>query len=353
MFRHNLLIVFRNFKRFKGTFLINIIGLSTGLACTLLIYLWVSGELNFDKFHAKDDRLYQIMENQQLEEGIKTTDGTTGALADALKQEMPEIEYVATVTPAAWFPKVTLTHNEKSIRGTGQFAGADFFNIFSYELTQGNKDQVLADKKSIVISEELAKRMFGTTENVVGKPIKWQWQAFAEEYLVSGVFKSNPNSSAQFDYLLPFAWLKERFTFLMEWGNYGPNTFVVLKPGSSAEQFNAKLAGFMKKKLPETNRTLFAAKYSDNYLYGKYENGVQAGGRIEYVKLFSIIAIFILVIACVNFMNLSTAKASQRMKEVGLKKTLGATRKSLIFQYFAESLLIAFISLILAVIMVL
>lgn len=353
MFRHNLLIIYRNFKRFKSTFFINIIGLSTGLACTLLIYLWVKDELKFDKFHEKDAQLFQVMENQKLESGIKTTDGTSGALAEALVAEMPEVEYAATVTPTSWFPKVTLTHNEKSIRGAGQFASADFFNIFSYKLVEGNRDQVLANKTSIVISEDLAKKLFNTTKNVVGKPIRWQWQNFSEEYLVSGVFKTVPNSSMQFDYVLPFLWLKEKFAFLMEWGNYGPNTFVVVKKGASVAQLDTKVNAFMKKKITEPTRSLFLKQFSENYLYGKYENGVQAGGRIEYVNLFSIIAIFILVIACVNFMNLSTAKASKKLKEVGLKKTLGATKQSLIFQYFGESMLIAFMGLIIAVIMVL
>jgi putative ABC transport system permease protein len=355
MFRHNLLIIYRNFKKFKTTFFINIVGLSTGLGCTLLIFLWVNDELSINKFHEKDKQLYQVMENQHLEGGIKTTDGTAGVLAESIAKDMPEVEYAATVTPTSWFPKVTLSDKEKdkSIRAGGQFVSPDFFNIFSYPLVQGNKTDALADKKSIVISVDLAKKLFNTTDNVVGRTISWKYQDLDEEYKVSGIFKSNPASSSQFDFLLPFVWLKEKYPFLAEWGNYGPNTFVVLKKGVSVDQLNKKLAGYMNNKITESNRSLFLTRYSDTYLHNKYENGVRVGGRIQYVRLFSIIAIFILLIACINFMNLSTAKASTKLKEVGLKKTLGASRYSLILQYFSESILLAFISLIFSVILVL
>jgi ABC-type antimicrobial peptide transport system permease subunit len=351
--QHNLLIIYRNFKRFKTTFYINIIGLSTGLACTLLIYLWVNDEMQVDKFHEKDSRLYQVMENQQLEDGIKTSDATSGVLAESLIKDIPEIEYAATVTPVSWFPKVTLSYDEKNIRAAGEFTTPDFFNIFTYKLIEGNRNQVLSDNKSIVISETMAKKLFNTTANVVGKTISWKWQNFNIQYQISGIFQSNPLSSSQFDFLLPFAWMKDNFPFLIEWGNYGPNTFVVVRNGADINQLNKKLAVYMKGKLPEANRILFAKRFSDLYLHGKFENGVEAGGRIEYVKLFSIIAIIILVIACANFMNLSTAKASKRMKEVGLKKTIGATRTSLILQYFGESVLLSYISLIVAIVLVL
>lgn len=319
----------------------------------MLIYLWVTDEMQVDKFHEKDNRLYQVMENQQLEDGIKTSDATSGALAGSLIIEVPEIEYAATVTPVSWFPKVTLSYDEKNIRASGEFVTPDFFNIFTYKLIEGNKNQVLSDKKSIVISEAMARKLFNTTENVVGKAISWKWQNYNVQYQISGIFQSNPLSSSQFDFLLPFAWMKDNFPFLVEWGNYGPNTFVVVKNGANINQLNKKLAVYMKSKLPGENRTLFAKRFSDLYLHGKFENGVAAGGRIQYVKLFSIIAIIILVIACANFMNLSTAKASKRMKEVGLKKTIGATRSSLIFQYFGESVFLSYISLFVAVILVL
>src|SRR5215831_944131 len=140
MFRHNLLIIYRNFKKFKTTFFINIIGLSTGLACTLLIYLWVNDELGINRFNEKDKQLYEVMENQHLDGGIKTTDGTSGILAESIAKDIPEIEYAATVTPTSWFPKATLLNQErdKNIRAAGQFVSSDFFDIFTYPLIQGS-----------------------------------------------------------------------------------------------------------------------------------------------------------------------------------------------------------------------
>lgn len=139
---------------------------------------------------------------------------------------------------------------------------------------------------------------------------------------------------------------------MTNWGNSGPNTFVVLQEGTNIAEFTDKIAGFIKTKSEDTHRSLFLIKYSDNYLYGNFENGVQSGGRIEYVTLFSIIAIFILIIACINFMNLSTAKASRRIKEVGIKKAIGARRTTLIFQYLGESMFMTFLSLAVAILMV-
>src|SRR3990170_2247513 len=186
MFRHNLLLIFRNFKRFKSTFLINLIGLSTGLTCTLLIYLWVSDELSVDKFHEKDSQLFQVMESQQHSGSIRSTHSTPWLLAEALAAEMPEIEFASVATPSYWFNNLTLTAGEKNTKGTGHYVGKDYFNIFSYELLQGNKNQVLSDKGSIVISEKVAMNLFNSTENILGKTIEFQHE---KEYIVSGIFK--------------------------------------------------------------------------------------------------------------------------------------------------------------------
>ncbi|MBC9913422.1 ABC transporter permease [Chitinophaga varians] len=355
MFRHNLLLIYRNFRRFKSTFAINLIGLSSGITCALLIYLWVHDELSFDKFHANDRQLYQVMENQHHEGDIMTTDGTAGLLAEALKAEMPEVEYAAAVTPTSWFPGfVVSARPEEKLKATGQFAGKDFFNIFSYGLIAGNKDQVLTDKNSMVISESLAHRLFGTTENIVGKSVEWQMEDQKRQVLVSGVFKDVPhNSSSQFDFVLPFETYKEINPEVIDWGNYGCKTYLVLKSGTDISRFNTKIAHAVdKRKDGNAYRTLFIAPYADGYLYGNYKNGVQAGGRIEYVKLFSIIAVFVLAIACINFINLSTAKATTRLKEVGVKKAVGADRKALIMQYMGESMAVSLIALMIAIILI-
>jgi len=350
MLRHNIVLTFRNFKRFKTTFLINLIGLSTGLACTLLIYLWVADELNMDQFHEKDSRLFQVMESQQFTGSIRVTNSTPWLLSEALEDEMPEIEYSAVATPTYWFLNQTISVNDNIIKANGKYASKDFFNIFSYDLLHGNENQVLSDKSSIVISQELALKLFNTTENVVGKTVEYQHD---QQYRISGIFKDFPSGCSEyFDFVLPVNILTDQRPEVTDWGNAGPQTFVVLKEGTKPDDLTKKISAFISTKIEEKHRSLFLTKYSDNYLYDNYENGVQAGGRIEYVRLFSIIAVFILIIACINFMNLSTAKASIRTKEVGLKKAMGAGRRTLITQYLAESMFMTFMAVAIAILMV-
>ncbi|MGB3781028.1 MAG: ABC transporter permease [Tunicatimonas sp.] len=354
MFRHTFLLIYRNFRRFRSTFYINLIGLSSGLACALLIFLWVNDELSVDKFHERDAQLYQVMENQNQADGITTQGGTPGLLAESLAEDMPEVEYAAAVAPAEWFGDITLSVGEKNVKALGQFAGRDFFTMFSYNLVQGEESQVLADKNAIVISESLAQRLFGTTEGVIGKTLDWHILQFSQPVIVSGIFSDIPtNSTMQLDFVLSFEAFKELNPGVLSWGNNGPHTFVVLREDTDVATFDEKIEHYLNGKYEEDDyRTLFTQPYSDGYLYGTYENGVQAGGRIEYVRLFSIIALFILVIACINFMNLSTAKASRRVKEVGIKKAVGASRATLITQYLSESFLMAFLSLLTAIVLV-
>ena len=356
MLRHNLLIIYRNIKRNKSTFFINLIGLSTGLACALLIYLWVNGELNMDKFNQKDSQLYQVMENAKQNNTIVTGSYTPDLLAETLAKEVPEVEYAAAVTPSFFFGKIPVSAQDKKFKAVGQFAGKDFFNIFSYHLIQGDKNQVLSAKNSVVISKQLAMKLYGTTQNVVGKSFDYELLQFKNQCVISGIFEDAPqNSSEQFDFVLSFgAWIDICNTIhrSIDWGNQAPYAYIILKKGTDIVQFNKKIYGFIKSKLSYSNVTLFARPYSSGYLYNKYENGKQAGGRIEYVRLFSIIAIFILLIACINFMNLSTAKASRRIKEVGIKKAVGAPRKALVIQYLGESIFMSLLSLILAMVLV-
>ena len=171
MFRHNLVIIFRGLSRFKRTFVINLVGLSVGLASALLIFLWVNDELSVDKFHEKDEKLYQIMTNIKGNGGWNTMVDTPGPLSQTLAEEMTEIEYAASVAPPNWrgFDGFILTVDKQNIKATGEYAGKDYFNIFSYGLIQGDAGQVLADKHSIVISDELAMKLFNSMQNAGGK----------------------------------------------------------------------------------------------------------------------------------------------------------------------------------------
>ncbi|MBT1699204.1 ABC transporter permease [Fulvivirgaceae bacterium PWU4] len=352
MIKHNLLLLYRNFRRFRGTFFINLIGLSTGLTCALLIWLWVSDELGVDKFHENDSQLFQVMINQNRPDGIVTTGEGPALLAEALQQEMPEIEYAVGASPIDNY--FTLSGDpEKHITALGQFADKDFFTIFSYPLLQGDKKKALTDKHAIVISETTAMALFGTTQNIIGRSVEWQAPHVKRQVTVTGIFKDLPvNSSNQFDFMLAYESYKELLGGGLHWGNLNAITYVQLQPGTDLAQFNNKIEGLVKRKAKDSNLTIFLKPYSENYLYGNYDNGKVAGGRIAYVRLFSLIAIFIVIIACINFMNLATAKASRRIREVGIKKAIGAARQTLILQYLAESMLMTFVSLALAIFMV-
>ncbi|WCT11071.1 ABC transporter permease [Mucilaginibacter jinjuensis] len=348
MIRNYLKIAWRNLVKDKQFTLLNVLGLSAGLACTLLIYLWVHDEVSYDKFFDKNDQIYQVMEhrkggNQQL------TDESSGLVSEVLKLQNPEVQYAAAIAPPDWFQKFTLSNGDKNIKAVGQYAGKDYFNIFSFKMLQGERGKVLNNKNGIVISDELAKKLFGTTDNAIGKPIKFQQDKY---FYVSGVFEKLPaHSSQQFDFTLSFDYLAEvpGQQWVKSWENGGPHNFVMLKKGTDIDAFNKKIASLVTKNSKDTARTTFVTRFSDNYLQNTFIHGSRVSGRAEYVKLFSLVAIFILVIACINFMNLSTAKASGRMKEVGIKKVVGAPRIQLIIQFLSESLLMAIFTMIIAI----
>jgi len=347
-------ITWRNLKKDRQFTILNLLGLSVGLACTLLIGLWVADELNMDKYNAKDARLYQVMANFKTDAGIKTGTHTAGILAPALKKEVPEIEQAVTVFPASWFnSKGTVTAGDKHLKADGQYAGKEYFDVFTCPFLAGDRDQLFASKQNVAISEQMAKNLFGTTENVIGKTIKWEEGEFSGDYFITGIFQHNPpNATEQFDLMFNFDLALERRDGLQKWGNSDPSTFVIVKKGTDIDQLNAKLYNFQQGRSKYEMSTLFLVRFSERYLHDQYENGVQTGGRITYVKLFSIIAAFILVIACINFMNLSTAKAAHRAKEVGIKKVVGAPRRSLILQYLGESVALSLMALALALLMV-
>lgn len=344
--KYYLRITLRNFLRHRVSSLVNLIGLTTGLTCAFFIYLWVQDELSVNQFHEKDDQLFQVMEFQTYSNEMFATQSTPGILAENLKLDFPDIKYAATTT---WVGKSLLSHNnDKYFKEEGFHVGEDYFNIFSYPLLAGNPDDVLKDKSSICISRNLAEKFFGDVSNAVGKTLRYESD---RDFIVTGVFENIPqNSTYRFDFVLPFEDFKDQNEWVKSWGNNGPRTYVIIDKGADPKQVTEKISGYVKSKNEDgdSNVDLFLKKYSDQYLYGKYTNGVQDGGRIEYVRLFSIIAIFILVIACINFMNLSTARASKRAHEVGVRKAIGADRKTLIRQFIGESLLITFFSMILA-----
>ncbi len=351
MLANHFKIAWRNLLKHKLYSGLNIAGLAVGLAVVMFIGLWVRDELRFDKFHEKDAQLYQVMARSPQQDGIAVGEGTPGILAEHLAKEMPEVEMATTMMPVHEFPKFTLLTPTKSVKAAVQFAGRDFFRMFSFPLVAGRPGQVLADPHSVVISQDLAANLYGSADGAVGKSLDWDFFGKKIPFRVTGVFGKVPaNSSLQFDFVLPYQfWVNEIEPSGKEWYNTGTYTYVALRQGTDVGRFNAKVAGYLDQKNPGSIFTLFVRPYSSAYLHGNYENGQPSGGRIEYVSLFTLIAGFILVIAAINFMNLTTAKASRRWKEVGIKKAVGSTRTGLIFQFLTEAVFIAFLSGVLAV----
>ena len=344
-------IAWRNLMKNRLFTILNLVGLSTGIAAVLFIFLWVKDERSMDRFHSNDSRLYQVLGSIKLVNGIFTQEFTPALTAISLAKDMPEVE-VATAVNELWGGGIVIAGN-KHIRASAKYIDNYFFSVFSYPLLAGTSSELFSNKQALLISDELAVKLFGTIQNAIGKAVEWKGEP--NRFIVSGVFVKPPvNSTMQFDVLFnmqlradknPDEW--------KDWANSNPVAYIVVKKRTDIERFNKKIHGYLQTKSQNAVLSLQAVKYSDHYLYNKFENGRQAGGRIEYVRLFSLIALFILIIACINFMNLSTAKAARRSKEIGIKKVAGAGRFTLILQYIGESMLMTLLSVSLAVVIVL
>ena len=352
MVKHNLLISFRGFLRHKSSFFINLLGLSSGLACVLFIYLWIQDEYRVDSFHKNSERLYQLMTHYQLNNGIQTWENSPGPAAEAILLDFPEVEQTTLSENSAFFkPKGIVSFNETHLPVSGSFVAENYFDFFTYPLVAGSPERALTHKQGIVISEKLARQLFYTVDAAIGKTLNWNSQFMDTTFQVTGVFADIPAASTeQFDVAVSYDWLIEDDEYADHWSGGYARTFVQLKEGVELEAFNQKIHTYMASKHRAwQSSTQFLQKYSDRYLHGRYEEGVLVGGRIDYVNLFSLVGLFILLIACINFMNLATPRASKKMKEIGVKKVIGATRKSLIAQFMTESFLLVIISIALAV----
>jgi ABC-type antimicrobial peptide transport system permease subunit len=353
MLRNNLTIAWRRLVKDRQFSLLNVLGLSAGLACAILIYCWTRDELDVDRYNRNDSRIVQVLLNSPSSDGhaVTTADYTPGYLAATLMNQFPEVEAASALVPNNWHDrKGVLRYGDRSLATTGVFVTASFFDIFSFPLVAGDRQQMLLDKNDILISTDLAGRLFGTTDSLIGKTLEWDPKGYAGSYRITGVFQKPPaNATLQFDLAFNYSLFLDKNPKLLDWRNNDPSTFVLLKKGANLDNFNAHIAGLIKNRNAGAKSGLYAQRYSDRYLHGVYENGHPSGGRIAYVRLFSLIGGFILVIAAINFMNLSTARAAGRIKEAGIKKVIGAKRSTLIVQYLAESLLLTAFAVLLAI----
>ena len=328
---HNILVSFRNFRRNKTAFFINLGSLTSGLVCALLIYLWIADEVSMDKFHENDKRIYYVTATYSRPVGTTVEDYTPSPLAEAMLAEFPEVERAVSMSPFRFTGAGIVSYEDKKIKSEGLFASKDLFKVFSYPI-------LLGDNSGTLISKSLAEKLFGSTEAAIGKIIDWD-NAFwlRGPFIVSGVFADVPkNSTSQFEIVFDYNKMIETDKYAAAWNGGYSQTILLLRAGVNIDEFNRKIAGFLIMKEPKNPGTLSVTRYSNRYL---------SGARIYYVRLFSLVAIFTLAIACINFVNLSTAQASKKKKEVGVKKTFGVWRGTLAAQFLGESVILAFMSL--------
>jgi len=351
MIKNFFLVTIRNMFRNKAFSIINILGLSLGMVCSLLIFLWVHDEQSMDTFNTNKN-IYGVYE--RMFSGGKVDAGyySPGLLAPELKRVMPQIKYAA----GFWLMEPSLFETgEKRQKMNGAYAGADFFNIFSYKLLRGKAATALSGPESITLSRKMAEDFFGSPGAAIGKTIRFN---HSKDFMVTAVFENVPaNSSNKFDYLVNWKYLMNTATWLNQWIYGVPKTFITLQPGANPQIVETRIKNFITPYLAgregEGFRLELGLQHFDKmYLYSNFSNGKPDGGRIEYVTLFSIIAIFILLIACINFMNLATARSVKRAKEVGIRKTVGAPRTGLIVQFIGEAMLLTFLGVVVALVVV-
>lgn len=350
MFKNLLTVAVRSFLRQKFYSIINLVGLASGLTCALFIYLWVNDELSKDKFHKDREKIFQIHSNIQVGDGeLLTWTNTPGPLAEDISEKSPEVELAVRVNGGR---SDLFQYGDKIFIESGCMADPDFFKLFSFNIVSGKPNTDSVDISSISISSQLALKLFGN-DDPIGKMVKVNNQT---DYVITAVFEDvGPQSSFKFDYVFPYEVYKKQRGDGFNWGNYDHPTYVKLFDASQAQQaiekINERRTAFAKAQGNTSSEVSFYMQpFTENYLNSNFENGKPAGGRIKYVRIFTVVAIFILGIACINFMNMATARAINRAKEVGVRKVVGAQRKSLILQFIGESMLISLLSMILAII---
>jgi putative ABC transport system permease protein len=352
MFKNYLKTTFRNIWKNKTYSLLNITGLAIGIAAAALIFLWVEDELTFNHSFANRDFIYRIMENHHNEGKINTSGSTPGPMAQAVKTDIPGIKNSGRLS---WGMDELLVLKDKSIKESGAYVDPSIITMLDPEFIFGKSDEVFHQLQSVVINETTAKKFFGD-ENPIGKTIKMDAnQGFSVDglYTVTGVFKDFPeNSSYKFQWMSPYVVFENKNDWMKPWDNNLTETLVELNPSTDPQVINKKLEGYLAAKtgVPSASCVLFSM--NDWNLRNQFTDGKPDGGNIKYVKLFSVIAAIILLIACINFMNLSTAQSEKRAREVGVRKVMGAGKNRLVVQFIAESLLMSFLAVILAVLIV-
>ncbi|WBL22288.1 ABC transporter permease [Zunongwangia sp. HRR-M8] len=344
MLKNYIKIAWRNIWKKKGYSALNIFGLALGITCASLILLWVEDEMSFDTIVTDQELVYSVPTNQ-VYEGQKRTffQATPGPLAAALKTEIPEITKAARLRNRDFL----FTVNSSSISSSGSYADPDIFDLFNLKFIEGNATDAFKMKESIVITKQVAQILFENPTNILGKVIRVNQQ---DNFKITGVVENLPvNTTYSFNWLVPF----ENFTYDKPWTQeYGSNfteTFVKLSPDADFKSVNEKVKHILPAKTGDEDTQAILHEAKNWHLRSDFKDGEVVGGRVEYVRLFSFIALIILVIACINFMNLATARSEKRANEVGVRKTLGSNKQQLIFQFITEALMIAIFAVLLSI----
>lgn len=347
MLRNQIKIAWRNLWNNKVFGIINITGLTIGITACMFILLWVANEWSYNRFHEKLPRIYQVYEHQYYSNNeMLTTTATPGPLAEKLRTEVPGVSKVASVS---WNADKLLSVGDKHLKFQGHYAENDLFSIFSFPFLEGTAATALTQPGSVVLTDKTAEALFGS-EKALGKTVRLE---HAQDYTVTGVVQEPPlNSSLKFAFLLPMQELKVEHPWLHQWNSNAPRTYVLLSEQADPAKATASAKDIVKRNAQGSTTELFFYPYADIYLQGEFKDGQLQSGRLEYVRLFIIVAVFVLLIACINFMNLSTARAVHRSKEVGVRKAIGAGRFSLVSQFLGESFVLVMISSVLSVLLV-
>jgi ABC-type antimicrobial peptide transport system permease subunit len=352
MIKNYLKVAWRNLVKNKAHTFINVAGLSVGLTCSLMILLWVQSELSMDAFHVNGPQLYKVYEREYYDHKIDGNYDTPALMADELKKVVPEVQYAASMDDGN--DNRTFSVGNKVLKIEGTFAGSDFFKMFSYPLLQGKPQTALNSPVSIAISQKMAGIFFGSAEAAMGKSIRFENK---KDFTVAAVFKDLPgNASRKFEYVISWqAYLLEN-PGMKDWNNSGPLTFVMLRKDANVARVEKKLTHFLDAYRRHEQKSYHLEnglqRFDEVYLHSNFTNGVIDGGRIEYVNLFTIVAIMVLLIACVNFMNLTTAQSIKRAKEIGVRKVMGAIRMVLIRQFIGEALMLTVVSVAVSLLLV-
>lgn len=336
-------VAFRVMLRNKSYSFINLFSLALGITAFAFLFLWVQNEFTYDQFHPDKDRIYKVWNRDVANGEIKSWDVTARVLAPTLKEEYSAVE--SAISYMGWGDEHLFTEGEKRlVKNTGAYSDGDIFTMFGFPLIQGNAKTAFDDPKSIALTESFAQELFGEKE-VLGKTVTIGESGDNFSLTVTAVLKDLPSNTAfRFEYIIPYS-LVEMLNGKKEtrWGINSFYTFVKLKEGTNVDQFNEQIKNIVKKHYNDAGqRELFLYPLTKMRLYSRFENGVQSGGRIEIVRLLGILGLCLLTIACINFINLSTARAQRRSKEVAVRKVTGAFRNSLVGQFLCESLLLSF-----------